>query len=316
MTFCLALLLPVSAAFAADRPPVKGSAAPQASGAPEAPKRKPIRQLPGEEVRFETRDGWTLTGTYEAAQSSKPTVILLHGGAGRRQDWHPLAVRMRRRGVGYLAFDLRGHGQSQNPPPNQIAQWNKFVINKTYNEWDNMREDVAAAAAFLSTRGVPAEAMPLGGADVGANIALKYGAVHPEVPFLFLLSPSLNYREVLTVNAMRAYANRPISILIVTAEDDKRFTTEARLLYNFAKQSVGDERAMLLESPKGHGAKIFGADKELAEQILEWIEDPAAFALSEQVQNSTDTLKPGQSGDLPSEGQLDDIRKSTEESGE
>jgi predicted alpha/beta hydrolase len=296
---CLFLLTPISAAFSA-----------------EAPKRKPIRQLPGEEVQFQTQDGWTLTGTYRVAQSSKPTVILLHGGTGRRQDWYPLAARMARGGFGYLAFDLRGHGQSQNPPAGQPGQWNKFVINKTYNEWDNMREDVAAAAAFLSTRGVSADSMPLGGSDVGANISLKYGAVHPEVPFLFLLSPSLNYREVLTVNAMRAYAKRPIPILIVTAEDDKRFATEARLLYNFAKQSVGEEKATLLESPKGHGAKMFAADKELAGQILEWVEDPVAFALKEQVPVSTDTLKPAGSEGLPSDDELDGADNKAKEPGE
>ena len=297
--FCLALLLPASAAFAAD-----------------APKRKPIRQLPGEEVQLQTQDGWTLTGTYHVAKSSKPTVILVHGGAGRRQDWYPLAVRMARGGIGYLAFDLRGHGQSQNPPAGQPGQWNKFVNNNTYNEWNNMREDVAAAAAFLSTRGVSAESMPLGGSDVGANIALRYGAVHPEVPYLFLLSPSLDYRNVTTVNAMRAYAKRPIPILIVTAEDDKRFTTGARLLYNFAKQSVGEEKATLLESPKGHGAKMFAADKELAGQILGWIEDPVAFALRERVPVSTDTLKPEGSEGLPSDNELDGTENKAKEPGE
>ncbi|MBI5244685.1 MAG: alpha/beta fold hydrolase [Elusimicrobia bacterium] len=273
--------------------------------AAEAPKRKPIRQLPGEEIQLLSKDGWTLTGTYQAAGSSKPVCILLHGGAGRRQDWYSLAWRMARRGFGYVAFDFRGHGQSQNPPPNQPAQWNKFVINKSYNEWDNMREDIAAAAEFLKAKGVPAELLSLGGSDVGANIALKYAAVHPEVPSVFLLSPSLNYREVLTVNAIRKYKDRPIPILIVTAEDDKRFTTEARLLYNIAKQSVGEERATLLESPRGHGTKIFGSDKELAVQILDWLEDPAAFAAKDQIEESTEEEKPAEGDGLPSESDLE-----------
>lgn len=308
MTLPLVLLL-AATAFAA---PAPRAAEPASS----APVKKKIRQLPGEEVQLQSRDGWTLTGTYKAAEAGKPTAILLHGGSGRRQDWYPFAVQMAKRGMGYLAFDLRGHGQSQNAPEGQPAQWNKFVVSKAYNEWDNMREDIAAAVLFLSTRGVAQEGMPVGGADVGANIALKYAAVHPEVPFLFLLSPSLNYREVLTPNAMRAYKARPV--LIVVAEDDKRFTTEARILFNFAKQSAGEDQAFLMETPRAHGTKMFAFDRELAGRILDWVADPAGYAAKqagegeeageEEAPPAEETPKPKE-GELPSDEELDKALK-------
>jgi len=302
VTLPLVLVLAASA-LAAPAP------APAPAAKPAVVAKKRIRQLPGEEVQFQSRDGWTLTGTYRAAEAGKPTLVLLHGGSGRRQDWYSFAAKMAKRGLGFLAFDLRGHGQSQNAPEGQPAQWNKFVINKGYNEWDNMREDIAAAVLFVSTRGVAQEALALGGADVGANLALKYAAVHPEVPFVVLLSPSLNYREVLTPNAMRAYKNRPV--LIVVAEDDKRFTTEARILFNFGKQSVGEEKAFLMETPKAHGTKMFAYDKELADRILDWVEDPTGLPAQEE-EGAGEEPAQG-SGELPSEEALEKALKPSED---
>ncbi|MFA6029598.1 MAG: alpha/beta fold hydrolase [Elusimicrobiota bacterium] len=304
----LVLLLGLSGAGRLQAAPPAGPAEPAARPAVQAPApaKRVVRPLPGEDVTLATRDGWTLAGTYLPAQPGKLTVLLLHDGAGRRQDWRPLAVRMQKRGIGYLAWDLRGHGGSQNPPQGQPAQWNKFVVSKSYNEWDAMREDVGAAAAFLKEKGVAPESVLLGGADVGANIALKYAAVHPEVPRIFLVSPSLNYREVLTVNAMRAYKERPI--LIVASDEDKRFTTEANLLFTFAKASVGDARAGILRVKSKHGTKMLPFHRALADRILDWVEDPVPPAAEVVPSTGTAAGEPsaGPSGDgLPDDAELE-----------
>ncbi|MFA6091610.1 MAG: alpha/beta fold hydrolase [Elusimicrobiota bacterium] len=286
----------------AAQPPVPPVAAVKSTETAKPVVRRPIRQLPGEEVQFKTKDGWTITGNYFESDQDRPTVMLLHDAAGRRQDWLPLASLLAKEGVGFLAWDMRGHGQSQNPPPEQPAQWNKFVVNKAYNEWDNMREDVAAAAAFLDEKGIPKEEIMIGGSDAGANIGLKYAAVHPEITAVFLLSPAINYKEVFAVNALRAYGERPI--LIVTAMDDRRFATEAGLLFGFAKQSAGEARAGLLQVEKKHGTKMFAAQKDLPQKLMEWILNPAPPELPVP---AAAAAAPAESSDgLPTEEELDD----------
>lgn len=309
---CAALL---SAAHSGDKeglaeaakPPVGSPSKDKPSPAAAAPKHK-VRSLPGEEVTLQTADGWTLTANFRAAEPEKPTMLLLHDVGARRQEWHPLVAAALKRGFGFLALDLRGHGQSQNAPEGQPAQWNKFSTSKGSNEWENMREDIAAAVSFLAGKGVAAEDMVLGGADVGASLALKYAAVHKEVPLVFLLSAGLDYRNVPTVNAMRAYRSRPI--LFVVADDDRRSGIETGLLSSIARQNLGEESVSILKVPIRHGTKILAADKEISGKILDWVEDPVR-ALDE-VAVSTDgaeprTESPPSEGGLPAEDELDSI---------
>ena len=311
-----AALLP--AARAADKKeaaeaakPAAGSAAKDAAQPPAAKKRK-IRNLPGEEVSFQTRDGWTLTANYRPAEPERPTLLLLHDVGARRQDWYPLAAAAIKRGFGFLAVDFRGHGQSQNAPEGQPAQWNKFSMSKGNSEWENMREDLVAALSFLEGKGMAPEDVVLGGADVGSSLALKYAAVHKEIPLVFLLSAGLSYREVLTVNAMRQFKDRPL--LFVVADDDRNSGIATGLLSSIARQNLGEEKVAILKVPIRHGTKILAADKEISGKILDWIDEPVR-ALEEEVAVSSDAadaevqspLDTPSEGELPLEDELDSL---------
>ena len=61
---------------------------------------------------------------------------------------------------------------------------------------------------------MPHEAVALGGADLGGSLALKYAALHPEIAIVFILSPGMSYRDIATVNAVRAYKDRPVLFVV------------------------------------------------------------------------------------------------------
>ncbi|MEK7656271.1 MAG: alpha/beta fold hydrolase [Elusimicrobiota bacterium] len=312
----LAALLP--AARAADKKAAAeaakltaGSAVKDAALAAPAAKKRKIRNLPGEEVSLQTRDGWTLTANYRPAEPERPTLLLLHDVGARRQDWHPLAAAALKRGFGFLAVDFRGHGQSQNAPEGQPAQWNKFSTSKGNNEWENMREDLVAALAFLEGKVVAPEDVVLGGADVGSSLALKYAAVHKEIPLVFLLSAGLSYRDVLTVNAMRQFKGRPL--LFVVADDDRASGLSTGLLSSIARQNLGEENVTILKVPIRHGTKILAADKEISGKILDWVDEPVRVL--DEVAVSSDAAEPEAQSpldkpsepDLPAEDELDSL---------
>lgn len=296
-----ALALAAGAAEPAKPAPKGRPAAAPAETAPAAKPKRPPRVLPGRDVELKTKDGWTLVGRHAPAKDANLTFILLHETGGRKENWYFLARAMERKGIGFLALDMRGHGGSQSPPPGVPPHWRKWPPpSKVHNEFNNMTLDVDAAVEYLATQGVLAPTIALGGADVGSSIALKYAAVHSQVPMLFMLSPGMSYREVLTVNAIRAYTKRPI--LLVVGADDNRSTKETAVLHHFAKQSAGAENTTLVTADREHGTKILVANKGIIGRILEWIEDPV------QVQEpavSTDTTG-GESGPdpLPSDGEL------------
>jgi pimeloyl-ACP methyl ester carboxylesterase len=263
-----ASLLLALAVFCAEAP--KPTAAPEPQ--PPAPVVKRSKELPGETVEFKTADGWTIAGQFQPPGKDQLTFILLHESGGRRQNWYYLAKHMAVRGIGYLAVDLRGHGQSQKPPDGQPAEWRKFKVGKDYNEYDNMREDIAAAAAFLTENGIEPEVVALAGAAVGGSVALRYAALHPEIAQVCLLSPGMSHQSLPTVNALRAFKDRPI--LLVMGDDDRRTAAEAPILFEFAKRAVGPENVQLVRVPRGHGTRMLYYNKGLIDQVLDWMENP------------------------------------------
>lgn len=290
--FVAALLgaaLGASASFAAEPAPA----------APAKPKRA-ARVLPGTDVELKTKDGWTLAARYNPPKEGLLTFVLLHETGGRKENWYFLARAMAKRGIGYLALDFRGHAGSQSPPPGVASHWRKFPApTKALNEWNGLTLDVEAAVDYLQTQGVLPSLIGMGGADVGSSIALKYAAVHSQVPMLFMLSPGMSYREILTVNAIRAYTKRPI--LLVVGADDNRSNRETAILYHFAKQAAGADKTTLITAEREHGTRILVVNKGTIGQILDWIENPEP---TQEPEVSTETPNGNEPLPLPSEDDL------------
>jgi pimeloyl-ACP methyl ester carboxylesterase len=88
-------------------------------------------------VSFRTDDGVAIAGTwYEPANRPAPAVVLVHMLQKSRRDWDAVATRLAGEGIGALAFDLRGHGESQGSAQDFAA----------------MVQDVRAARRFVSSR--------------------------------------------------------------------------------------------------------------------------------------------------------------------
>ncbi len=269
MSLVLAAALALSGAARAAAP----SPAPTLAAEAPAAKKPPAKELPGEDMELQTADGWTIAARYSpSTEEDQLTFILLHDARGRMQNWYYLAKKMASRGVGYLALDMRGHGRSVKAPAGQPATWREFIVKKGDNPYEGVREDIAAAAKFLESKGIPAEAVALGGADLGGSLAMKYAALHPEIAMVFVLSPGMSYHDIPTVNAVRAYRDRPI--LFVTADDDRKSAAETAILYQFARQADGDQNVTLIRAAKGHGTRMLVFSKGLVDELLDWVDNP------------------------------------------
>lgn len=246
-------------------------AAPAAAPAPAAAVVRPAAVLPGEPVELKTADGWTLHAVYSPAPEGGKTFLLLHGTGGRKEDWIRLGRLLARKGYGYFAVDFRGHGESRTAPDGSAAHWRKFPKpTKVYNEWGNMLNDVQTSVDALVGRGVAEESIGIVGSEVGGSLGLKYAAVHPKISMIALLSPGMSHQEVTTVNAMRAYKNRPI--LMVYSEADKNAAKAVPILFVFAKAAAGERNAMTLLAPKERGVRMLRGPT--LEQVASWLEDP------------------------------------------
>ncbi|WP_045824588.1 alpha/beta fold hydrolase [Williamsia herbipolensis] len=66
--------------------------------------------------RVRTTDGITLVADYYHHTGAGPVVILLHGGGQNRHAWRESAQRLHDRGYTVVAYDARGHGDSDWDP--------------------------------------------------------------------------------------------------------------------------------------------------------------------------------------------------------
>jgi alpha-beta hydrolase superfamily lysophospholipase len=202
-------------------------------------------------VSFRTDDGLTLAGTwYEPSTRPAPAVILVHMLQKSRRDWDQFASRLADDGIGALAFDLRGHGESPGSAQDYAA----------------MVHDVRAARRFVASRGdVAPTRIGIAGASIGASLAALAAGEDGSVAALVLLSPTMDYRGLRLDAAMKKYGARP-ALLVASDDDGYAFRTVRDL-----QKAGGGVRETMLLSRAGNGTAMLTTDPDLGRRLVEWL---------------------------------------------
>ena len=217
----------------------------------------PPAAAPDQRLTIRTDDGVLLAATwYEPNARPAPAVILVHMLHRSRRDWDAVGSRLAAEGLGALAIDLRGHGESGG---------GASAGDPGHPDYTALVRDVAAARRYLATRGdVQQGRVGIAGASIGANLALLQAAGDPTVASLALLSPSLDYRGLRIESAARKYGARPA--LLVSSDDDPYATRSVHDL----KSAGGGTREALLLSQAGHGTVMLSRNGELVRTVVDW----------------------------------------------
>jgi pimeloyl-ACP methyl ester carboxylesterase len=109
--------------------------------------------------------GWWIPAASES-RYSRYTVLYLHGQNGNLGQTIPALAQLHEAGVNVFAFDYRGYGQSQFARPSE-ARW---------------LEDANWALNYLTnTHHIDPRTIVVYGWDLGANLALEFGAAHHQL---------------------------------------------------------------------------------------------------------------------------------------
>jgi pimeloyl-ACP methyl ester carboxylesterase len=73
-----------------------------------------------------TNDALALSGE-EVSGTAAPSVLFAHGFGQTRQSWAGAQAAMANEGIGSIAWDMRGHGESARNPASQAYQAEQFV---------------------------------------------------------------------------------------------------------------------------------------------------------------------------------------------
>lgn len=224
-----------------------------------------------EKVIFKTQDDIAIVGDYYKRAKSRREgnggVLLLHMMPEVRGSWRSLARLLVDNNFNVLAIDLRGHGESSFGPGGY----------KNFKDKDHQKSilDVEAGVSFLKS--LDMEKIIIGGASIGANLALWYGAEHPEIKKIFCLSPGLNYRGIKPLDFIFKF-NSFQKILLVSSFDDvgknnQGNTDEAIEIFN--SLPLGLNKKIILYKKAGHGTNMFyknqNNEPDLIKEIIEWI---------------------------------------------
>lgn len=209
-----------------------------------------------ERVTLRTTDGVTLAATWHGASvRPAPAVILVHMLNRSRRELEGIAERLAAEGIGALAIDLRGHGESGRPSG----------AGDGPRAYESMVQDLKAARQHLAGRGdVRQTQVGIIGASIGANLAALAAAGDASIASLALLSPSLDYRGLRIEPALRSFGARPV--LLVASDDDPYAWRSARAL----QKAGSGPRELLLLQGAGHGSLMLARAPDLPRALVDW----------------------------------------------
>jgi alpha-beta hydrolase superfamily lysophospholipase len=210
----------------------------------------------GVSVSCTSEDGVILKGTlFRPKGSAKGGWILLHGLGSMKEEWMPLVNPLVQGGQAVLLMDLRGHGQSMHHEDGNPVDYKQFNTIGPGSPWNAMIGDLKPEVALMKKQAhLDGKRIAVGGASLGANVALNYAADHPEVPALILLSPGLQYAGINAEAAFRQYAPRPV-FMAASPGDQYAYGT-----VQYLARTRGDP-ALRVASGEGaaHGVQMFNA---------------------------------------------------------
>lgn len=220
-------------------------------------------------VTIKTLDGIDIAGVFYDTPEPKGAALFLHMMPATKESWGELALRFAKEGYLALAIDLRGHGESEGGSEGY----------KKFSDEDHQKciLDVDAAVKYLLAKGVSAGQMVLIGASIGANLALKYIADHPDFKTAIMLSAGSNYRGIMTIPA--AEALKPgARVFFLTSRDDGSHPLQAPVNNSddtqkiFAAIPKDVEKRLHIYNHAGHGTKMLEKEKGLPDLIFEFVE--------------------------------------------
>jgi Alpha/beta hydrolase family len=216
----------------------------------QAPKTKPKgKDAPAEpeELKLDTKDGWSVHATYFPGKLKKEAVpfILLHGWKGQRGDMDPLAKFLQAQGHAVIAPDLRGHGQSNTRPGSEKTIDDPDDLKRA--DLEGMLFDIEACKKFLRQKNNAGEcnieSLCVVACDFSCILAMQWAMLDwsatilpsykngKDVQALVLLTPWQTHKGMTMQKTLQHPAIRTkLSMLLVAGTDDSRGFSDAKKL--------------------------------------------------------------------------------------
>jgi pimeloyl-ACP methyl ester carboxylesterase len=212
-------------------------------------------------------DDVRFSGAYHAASDPKAfTWVLLHGLGSVKGEWDPFAAALAAEGSGVAVYDARGHGESSTTLKGIPMSYQSWSAPGAGSHWDKMPGDLKAAVRHLSLRyGLPMNKIAVGGASLGANVALSFAERSKATPGVLMLSPGLVYAGISIEGPFELLKPRPVFMTAAVAD-----TYSFQSLQRLAQKRPRDPNCRVVQRPgAGHGVQLL--DPEFTRTVISWV---------------------------------------------
>lgn len=222
-----------------------------------------------EQIQITTKDCVKIAGDYYSA-SSKKGILLLHMMPATKESWAHFSGKLQESGFNVLAIDLRGHGKSGGLPAGDLSKAGPDGYRKfSDTEHQSSINDVTASVEFLKEKGI--SEIYIGGASIGANLALQYVAEHKEINKIILLSAGLNYYGIIT-KPLANKLQKDQNVYFIGDEDDVRKSGDsaadmAKILFDITTA----KKEIKIFKGSEHGTDVLIAHAELEDELINWL---------------------------------------------
>jgi len=218
-----------------------------------------------QKIAWTTPDGVRMVGLYRPA--SRPgacTWILLHGLGSSKEEWEAFGKRLAAQGNGVFLYDARGHNESDHLVTGEMISYQAWQTAGPGTPWSAMPSDLSFAVGMLKKKyGLSGNKFAVGGASLGANVALVYASDHPDARALVLLSPGMEYAGIQSGPAFQAYQGRPV--FVAASPNDLYAYSSVRQLTTLAP----GPHCTIVDGKNGHGVNML--DEEFTKTLLDWM---------------------------------------------
>ena len=212
-----------------------------------------------ESISMTTTDGVTLRGELgipAAKSDSYPAVILIHQGGSDRSEWNELARKLLASRYAVLAYDVRGHGESDGVED----------VRALFDDPDQAPLDLRAAIALLrSDERIDADRIAVVGSSIGSNLACVASA---QMGIKTAVAISGKTSAVLNLAGDDALQLESVFHISSERDQDGKRAAWAEELY---ERTTAPRKLEIVEGSSAHGVSIFGDAPRLPERIVDWL---------------------------------------------
>jgi pimeloyl-ACP methyl ester carboxylesterase len=224
-----------------------------------------------EAVELKTSDDLTLSATFYAptikGNVKVPGAVLLHGPGQDKSQLDELAKYLQRKGIGVLAVDLRGHGQSVS----EACDWKTLDEKGQSTSWNLAIRDVQAATEYLRGRHeIHSNNLSLVGVGGGASLAVRQALDDDTVRALVLIAPTFENYGFSIVGGLSELAGLPT--LVVSSKDQ---SAEASRFVNASEKANSGQSSIELSVVKSAPEAVL-TDSSMRSALSTWLLDHVA----------------------------------------